>query len=107
MITKSEFVNFCQLYRKQSEKLDALYKLKIDLINFADDYWAAQSILMEGLFTKLYSDLIIDWLTKNWDGKIYEHNKGPKLSSQEGKLIEHIKSDEELYDYIISCLKNE
>jgi len=97
MITKPQFIKFCQLYRAQSEKVNAAYKLNIDLIDFVDDYHAAQNILMEGLFTKVYSDAITDWLCKTWEGEIFEGDK----------RIVHIKSDEELYDYIIKQLANE
>lgn len=91
MITKTQFKRYCDNYRKITKKIDLLCEADIDLINFCDAFWQNEGILMTSIFGEINYDLISDYLNGSWDGKIY----------QDDKLIEEIKSDEDLYGYLV------
>lgn len=92
MLTKGQFLEYCAKYRKQQERIHAAYKLDIDLIEFCEPFWAMLNMLGNEVFKEKY-ELIQDYILGQWNGKIY--NK-----SNSELMIEHIKSDSELYDYI-------
>lgn len=94
MITKEEFVRFCNLYKKAINRNHQAYTIGIDLIEYDDVISGALSILMENIFGE-YCDSISDYIFEQWDGTWWDKDKN------EFKINNY----EELYDFVVEGLK--
>jgi hypothetical protein len=53
------FEEFISLYRNATERVDKLYKLQIDLIDYSDEYYS----LITRLFKEIYGEEGYDWFS--------------------------------------------
>jgi hypothetical protein len=90
-LSKTDFLEILTILRKYKKSLNDIYRCGIDIINYTDDYYKIQTILFEHIYGKENYDLIIDWVYESWTGEIFD---------KEGKLIVHIKTDEDLWLYL-------
>jgi hypothetical protein len=95
---KTKLIDILNLMKESSEKISKAYKLKIDLIDFADSYEKTISLLFLCFINKDGLDLIYWWLYGNVNKIIYEkENPDDKEFVKETDLT----SIEEFVDYII------
>lgn len=71
-ISKENFVKICKSLTELQKRNRDLYKLRVDLLDFTDDYCVIITTLIEEIYGKSKTELVLDWIYCAWEGKIYE-----------------------------------
>jgi hypothetical protein len=86
-MTYENFLKVILAQRKMEKQVNEAYKLKIDLIDFVEDY----SVIIKTLLTEVYGEVGYDWYSWFcWENEYGEKdwNKSPKLVRKEdGKFV--------------------
>ena len=80
-----DFKNYLDKTKKVSDNIDSLYKLNIDLINFSDQFFEVELLLLR----EIYTEEGIDWITwyrferhnDDTNPQAWDENKNPICGS--------------------------
>ena len=90
-----DFKKIIENIQKYSDKVSKLYELNVDLIDFNDEYYENQNILLKYIYTKEG----LDW----FDWFVYEKllsNQPEEMTAHDADGTEILKSVDELWEFL-------
>lgn len=95
---KRAFEKFINLSIKNGKKEKIIYDNGLDLINFMDEHFKINSILLESIYGEDVSNIISDFITDNIYGELEEH-KNNYLIYKDNEVIADCSTLDGLYNF--------
>lgn len=95
-MTLEAFQEIISLIKKNSVKIDKIYKLGLDIINFQDDLNQVITILLKSHYSKIGEEVISYWL---WEDLV-------ELFDNDGNKTHDLTSIEDLWKYVEDIRKS-
>ena len=103
-MTFETFKQVIELLKIESEKIEKLYNLEIDLYNFVDIYHSIINMLLRSHYSCDGEDIISWWLYEDTEKKLYDcdGNEINDLTNIEDlwKYVEEIRKSPDFVEYI-------
>lgn len=103
-MTFETFKQVIELLKIESEKIEKLYNLEIDLYNFVDIYHSIINMLLRSHYSFDGEDIISWWLYEDTEKKLYDcdGNEINDLTNIEDlwKYVEEIRKSPDFVEYI-------
>lgn len=91
-LPKDKFIKSCKQLKLLHDSAHQAYKMKIDIIDYLDDFYSVINNSFEHIYGEQNWALITDWVYGSWDGKIYGRDKN--------EVLEDIKTEEMLWQFL-------
>ncbi len=95
---KRAFEKFITLSIENGKKEKVIYDNGLDLINFMDEHFKINSILLESIYGEDVSNIISDFITDNIYGELEEH-KSNYLIYKDNEIIADCSTLDGLYNF--------
>jgi len=97
-MTKEAFKHLIELLKAESDKLDKIYKLGIDLYNFNDELQGAITLLLKSHYSEQGEDMISWWLYEDTEKFLY--------SSEDNSVVNDLTKIDDLWEYVEEIRKS-
>jgi hypothetical protein len=98
-MTKRTFEKFINISIEKGKKEKIIYDNGLDLINFMDDYFSINNILLKSIFGEETSDIIIDFITDSIYDEL-EKNQDNYIIYKDDEIIADCSTLDGLYKYV-------